>query len=65
MAEKKTTQPAKQLSLPEQLQAARTGYQNVQKSFIEGTLQNPHALKAAKKEVARVLTKINQEKGAK
>ncbi|MDO4759663.1 MAG: 50S ribosomal protein L29 [Candidatus Saccharibacteria bacterium] len=35
-----------------------------QKSLIEGTLQNPHQIKTLKKEIARLLTKINQQKGA-
>ena len=34
------------------------------KSFIEGTLQNPHRIKALKKEIARSKTLINKGKGA-
>ena len=43
-----------------------------EKSFIEGTLHNPHALRSIKKDIARALTrehaeqvKANPEKGEK
>lgn len=36
-----------------------------EKGLFDGTLANPHYIKAVKKEIARKLTKENQEKGDK
>lgn len=36
-----------------------------EKSFIEGTLSNPHALRAIKKDIARAKTLENAKKGEK
>ena len=35
------------------------------KGLYDRTLQNPHKIKAIKKDIARLLTKINAKKGAK
>ena len=50
----------------------RADLKAAEKSFIEGTLTNPHALKKIKKDIARALTKerseqikANPEKGEK
>lgn len=53
------------LSLTEQVTAKRAELLTTQRSLRDGTLQNPHAIQKLKKEIARLLTKINQEKGAK
>ena len=53
------------LSLTEQVTAKRAELLTAQRSLRDGTLQNPHAIQKLKKEIARLLTKINQEKGAK
>ena len=34
------------------------------RGLYEGTLQNPHRIKALRKEIAKALTLINQGKGA-
>lgn len=62
MANSKTTPAA---SLVDQVAAKRAELLTAQKSLRDGTLQNPHAIQKLKKEIARLLTKINQEKGAK
>ena len=62
---KKTTAKApkeSKLTLAEQLKAKREDLLNAKKGLYDGTLQNPHAIKAIKKEIARLMTKINQEK---
>lgn len=53
------------LSLTEQVTAKQAELLTAQRSLRDGTLQNPHAIQKLKKEIARLLTKINQEKGAK
>ena len=70
MAEKKSKKAIKEaetvskLSLPEQLQKKREELLIAQQGL--GTvLQNPHRIKAIKKEIARILTKINATKGDK
>ena len=66
MADKKVKKAVKaEGSLEEQLKAKRADLLIAQKGLLEGTLQNPHAIKSAKKDIARLLTKINIEKGAK
>lgn len=59
---KKTTK--KELSLEEQLVAKREELR-IAKMGLGSTLQNPHHIKALKKEIARILTKINATKGDK
>ena len=70
MAEKKSkkaikeAETASKLSLPEQLQKKREELITAQQGL--GTvLQNPHRIKAIKKEIARILTQINATKGDK
>lgn len=53
------------LPLDQQLAAKRNDLLTLRKSLYDGTLQNPHAIKAAKKDIAKILTQINQEKGEK
>ena len=61
MAEKQAKKAEKVLKpladLQKELLEARRG-------LIEGTLQNPHKIKALMKEIARSKTLINQGKGA-
>ncbi len=52
----------KQLSLEEQLKAKREELLVAQQG-LGSTLQNPHHIKALKKEIARILTQINATKG--
>lgn len=63
-APKKTTETSK-LPLDQQLAAKRNDLLTMRKSLYDGTLQNPHAIKATKKEIARIMTQLNQEKGEK
>ena len=59
MADKKTeTAKVKTVAeLKQELLEAKRG-------LYEGTLQNPHGIKALRKEIAKALTLINQGKGA-
>ena len=66
-AVKKATEDAKATSalpLPEQL-AKKRAELLVARQGLGSTLQNPHAIKAIKKDIARILTKINASKGDK
>ena len=69
MAEKKTDKKAvkeaktiSKLPLDEQLEAKREELLIAQQG-LGSTLQNPHHIKALKKEIARILTQINATKG--
>ncbi|MBR3164422.1 50S ribosomal protein L29 [Candidatus Saccharibacteria bacterium] len=65
MADKKSTKEAKQSpsqSLDQQLAAKRAELLVAQQG-LGSTLQNPHRIKAIKKEIARILTQINAPKG--
>ncbi len=69
MAEKKTDKKAvkeaktiSKLPLDEQLKAKREELLIAQQG-LGSTLQNPHHIKALKKEIARILTQINATKG--
>ena len=71
MAEKKTDKKAvkeaktiSKLPLDEQLKAKREELLIAQQG-LGSTLQNPHHIKALKKEIARILTQINATKGDK
>ncbi len=71
MAEKKTDKKAvkeaktiSKLPLDEQLKAKREELLIAQQG-LGSTLQNPHRIKAIKKEIARILTQINAAKGNK
>ena len=71
MAEKKTDKggtiimaEAKNVSLEDQLKAKREELL-IAKQGLGSTLQNPHRIKALKKEIARILTQINATKGDK
>lgn len=61
MAEKSTKTPAKAMSLEQQVAAKRQELLTTKSSLYDGTLQNPHAIKAIKKDLARLLTKINKK----
>ena len=61
---KETTTKDKNLSLDEQLIAKREELR-VAEMGLGSTLQNPHHIKALKKEIARILTQINATKGDK
>ena len=71
MAEKKTDKKAvkeaktiSKLPLDEQLKEKREELLIAQQG-LGSTLQNPHHIKALKKEIARILTQINATKGDK
>ncbi len=71
MAEKKTDKKAakeaktiSKLPLDEQLKAKREELLIAQQG-LGSTLQNPHRIKAIKKEIARILTQMNATKGDK
>ena len=71
MAEKKTDKKAvkeaktiSKLPLDEQLKAKREELLIAQQG-LGSTLQNPHRIKALKKDIARILTQINATKGDK
>jgi len=71
MADKKTTKKVvketktiSKLPLDEQLKAKREELLIAQQG-LGSTLQNPHHIKAIKKEIARILTQINATKGDK
>lgn len=71
MAEKKTDKKAvkeaktiSKLPLDEQLKAKREELLVAQQG-LGSTLQNPHRIKALKREIARILTQINATKGDK
>lgn len=53
-----------QLPLPEQLVKKRAELLAAQQG-LGSTLQNPHIIKFIKKDIARILTKINAAKGDK
>ena len=64
MAEKSTKStkaPAKDMSPEQQVAAKRQELLTAKSSLYDGTLQNPHAIKAIKKDLARLLTKINKK----
>ncbi len=52
----------KQLSLEEQLKAKREELL-IARQGLGSTLQNPHHIKALKKDIARILTQLNATKG--
>lgn len=67
MAEKKATKaPAKKAvaekSLDEQLRDARNNLLEARKSLAAGELVNPRVINEYRKEIARILTKVNAEK---
>ncbi len=67
MADKKApkiTAAASELTLPEQLAKKRAELKVAQQG-LGSTLQNPHVIKSIKKDIARLLTKINATKGDK
>lgn len=66
MAEKSTKKAPvkKELSADEQLVVKRTELMDLRKSHAAGELVNPRAISAAKKDIARLLTAINQGKEA-
>lgn len=67
MAEKSTKKaaPKAELSLAEQLAAKRADLMEAKKSLVNGELVNPRVIGAYRKDIARLLTKINAQKEAK
>ena len=70
MADKKAKTAVKEaevitnLPLPEQL-VKKQAELLVARQGLGSTLQNPHAIKAIKKDIARILTQINSREGDK
>lgn len=72
MAAEKTTKKAapkkaevKELSLSEQLAAKRADLLEARKSLAAGELVNPRVISSYRKDIARLLTKINAQEGGK
>lgn len=72
MADVKTTKKAApkkaekvELTLSEQLAAKRADLLEARKSLHGGELVNPQVIKSYRKEIARLLTKINAQEGGK
>ncbi|MCL2869899.1 50S ribosomal protein L29 [Candidatus Saccharibacteria bacterium] len=64
MADKKVTTVKKQPgTLQEQLLSKQLDLIEAKKSLAAGELQNPRAIKNLKKDIARLLTKLNSNKG--
>lgn len=63
MATKKTVKKAESQDLPlaEQLKVKKADLLMAQKSLHANTLQNPHSIRVIKKDIARILTAINQQ----
>lgn len=62
MADKKTEKKAEKVIKP--LAGLQKELLEARRGLIEGTLQNPHKIKALRKEIARSKTLTNQGKGA-
>ncbi len=58
----KKTAETKELSLEQQLVAKRAELLTARQA-LGSTLQNPHAVNVIRKDVARIMTKINATKG--
>jgi ribosomal protein L29 len=71
MAEKSTTKATQakktdvEMSLQDQLFMKRSDLMQAQKSHASGEMVNPRVLQALRKDIARILTKINAQKEAK
>ena len=72
MADVKATKKAapkkaetKELSLGEQLAAKRADLLEARKSLAAGELVNPRVISSYRKDIARLLTKINAQEGGK
>jgi len=61
---KKTT-PKAELSLTEQLKQKRNDLLEAKKSHRSGELVNPRILRDIKRDIARIMTKVNAEKESK
>lgn len=64
MAEKSSSAAKKPANLNEELIAKRAELHNA-KMGLGTTLQNPHHIRTLKKDIARIMTKINATKGDK
>ena len=62
MADQKTDK--KQQKVVKPLAELQKELLEARRGLVEGTLQNPHKVKALRKEIARSKTLINQGKGA-
>ena len=62
MADKKTEKKAEKVIKP--LAVLQKELLEARRGLSEGTLQNPHKIKALRKEIARSKTLTNQGKGA-
>ena len=71
MAEKSTTKATQakktdvEMSLQDQLFMKSSDLMQAQKSHASGEMVNPRVLQALRKDIARILTKINAQKEAK
>ena len=59
--DKKAELDLSKLPLPDQLKVKQNELLQTQKSLHDGTLHNPHAIKTIKREIARILTKMNSQ----
>lgn len=62
MADQKTDKKQQKVIKP--LAELQKELLEARRGLVEGTLQNPHKIKALRKEIARSKTLINQGKGA-
>lgn len=62
---KKAEKVVSEKSLHDQLAEKRADLLGYQKSHAAGELVNPRAITVARKDIARIMTKINQEKEGK
>ena len=62
MADQKTDKKQQKVIKP--LAELQKELLEARRGLVEGTLQNPHKIKALRKEIARSKTLINQRKGA-
>lgn len=71
MAEKKSTTKKANIAAPkaetltQQLEAKRTELRDQTKSLRAGELVNPRVVRSTRKDIARVLTKLNAQEGDK
>jgi ribosomal protein L29 len=63
MADKKPEPKQQSATLQEQILAKQLDLIEAKKSLAAKELQNPRAIKNLKKDIARLLTKLNNDKG--
>ena len=62
---KATKKPAAEKTLQEQLAQVRTDLLEAKKSHRSGELVNPRVITGYRKEIARIMTKLNAQEGGK